>query len=70
MSILTEQQEAKIEKISDSYDRGCDSCPFKEECNAYEDAFGQGECLRDDWGKALFDFIKQSEKGNKNAEKT
>jgi len=66
MSIVTEKQGTKIKQMADSYDRGCDSCPFREECNDYRDAFGRRECLRDDWGKALFDFIKQSERGEFN----
>ena len=51
------------ETVSDYYDRACDSCPFRDECDIYREAFGESECLRDDWAKSLMDFIKEQEKG-------
>lgn len=42
------------------FDRACDTCPFLGECEAYREAFGSEECLRDDYGKALMDYLKQN----------
>lgn len=50
------------ERAVDYYDRACDSCPFREECEIYREAFGESECLRDDWAKSLMDFLKEQEK--------
>lgn len=47
-------------QIADSYDRACDGCPFREECEAYQDAFGSGECFRNDWAKSLMDYLRRS----------
>jgi len=46
--------------MPDSYERACDTCPFLDECQDYIEAFGLDECLRDDYGKALMDFLRQS----------
>ena len=56
------------ERVTDYYDRACDSCPFQDECEIYQEAFGKEECLRDDWAKSLMDFIKdkEGEKENEN----
>ena len=54
------------EKVIDYYDRACDSCPFQDECEVYQEAFGKAECLRDDWAKSLVDFIRDKEKEREN----
>jgi len=46
----------------ESYLRACDTCPFLDECECYREAFGSSECLRDDYGRALLDFLKDSRK--------
>ncbi len=58
-----------LNRVNDFYERACDSCPFRDECHAliifsflYQEAFGDSECLRDDYGRALLDFLKDSRK--------
>jgi len=46
----------------ESYLKACDTCPFLDECESYREAFGSSECLRDDYGRALLDFLKDSRK--------
>lgn len=46
----------------ESYLRACDTCPFGDECECYREAFGSSECLRDDYGRALLDILKDSRK--------
>lgn len=53
----------KIETIGQFFDKGCDTCPFWDECFDYQLAFGDGECLRDDWAKSLLDYLKNSGEG-------
>jgi len=54
------------ERMADYYDKACDSCPFQDECEVYQEAFGKSECLRDDWAKSLMDFIRDKEKEREN----
>jgi len=49
----------------ESYLKACDSCLFSQECDAYREAFGSSECLRDDYGRAMLDFLKDSRKKKK-----
>jgi len=49
-----------LNQVNDSYERACDTCPFRDECPAYQEAFGQGECFRDDWAKSLLDYLRHS----------
>jgi len=46
----------------ESYLKACATCPFLDECESYREAFGSSECLRDDYGRALMDFLKDSRK--------
>ena len=46
----------------ESYLKACGTCPFGQECESYREAFGSSECLRDDYGRALMDFLKDSRK--------
>lgn len=46
--------------VRDSYNRACDSCPFRDECKDYKEAFGTEECLRDDWARSLLDYLKET----------
>ena len=52
---------AKKQPAPDAYERACNICPFLEECQAYKEAFGLDECLRDDYAKSLMDFLKHAE---------
>jgi adenine-specific DNA glycosylase len=49
-----------LNQPADFYEHACDSCPLRNECQAYQEAFGSDECLRDDYGKALMDYLKDS----------
>ncbi len=46
----------------ESHLKACGTCPFGQECESYQEAFGSRECLRDDYGRAMLDFLKDSRK--------
>ena len=54
--------------MPDAHERACDSCPFLKECEAYKEAFGSEECERDDFGKALMDYLKHTEQRGKDGQ--
>ena len=57
---------AEKQPMADAYERACDTCPFRDDCQAYKEAFGLDECLRDDYAKSLMDFLRHTEQERRN----